>query len=231
MQTRFIAGAAAGILTLGLAVVPTATAQDSDPQSGSTGAAPARASLSSPVSTEASYSDRDVLKLLLAGQGQLASDRPELLNVLGFSADKPASDEGALDRVVSDYLSAHPDFHETVSVPFQSGDPARIDSALATLTRNFNSFLDESGREVDPAVVGQDGGATARGWAWAGANVVIYANAVGVANAVGYANVGVATLALATIAFVTWYLPDGSGMAGDPIDHENRIAQIATALR
>ena len=62
-------------------------------------------------------------------------------------------------------------------------------------------------------------------WAW----VMVYANAAAVANAVVYANAGVATFALATLAVVTWYLEDGSP-AGTSFEREHFIKTLTDAL-
>ncbi|MDO4929093.1 MAG: hypothetical protein Q3976_08580 [Corynebacterium sp.] len=130
--------------------------------------------------------------------------------------------------IIDQYIQSTDRIEEEVTVPFQSGDPAKVDSALRVLSSTFNDFIQEKTGGAKGSQIANSL-SQAKGWTWMGANVVIYANAVGVANAVGYANVGVATLALATIGFVTWYLPDEDSAAGS-IDRDELVESITSAL-
>ncbi|MEI4741685.1 hypothetical protein [Rhodococcus erythropolis] len=193
-------------------------AQISQPES----RAQALASSASEASV-AEYSDRDVAKLLLSGEGPMANS--ELNGLLGFDENRPKPDPADLEKLLDLYLATVPDFHETVSVPFLSGDPIRVDSALRSISTSYNKFVNDYVGYPGPT---DNVEISPQGWFWMGANVAIYANAVGVANAIGYANVGVATLALATIGFVTWYLPGYDSISG--IDRDARVAQLANAV-
>lgn len=185
-----------------------------------------RATLISDSIPSASFSTEEVLQLLLAGTGPMASD--ELVSLLGFDPNRPEADMAELSPVINQYINSTEGLEEDVTIPFQSGDPTKVDSSLRVLSSTFNDFIQEK--------VGENQGhrlaeslSQNKGWAWMGANVAIYANAVGVANAVGYSNVGVATLALATIGFVTWYLPDEESATGN-IDRDERVESITGAL-
>ncbi|MBE1460496.1 SdpC family antimicrobial peptide [Nocardiopsis terrae] len=149
----------------------------------------------------AHYSQEEILQLLLAGQGPIAEAHPDLLDTLGFSPEKPHTDEEALDQLISDYLTYEKDFEEKVAVPVRTGDPQKVEAALVALSESFMGFLDASADNTGSSP-------TAAGWTYQGVNVAIYANAVGVVNVAGYTNAGVATLALATLAVVTLYLED-----------------------
>lgn len=169
------------------------------------------------------YTDREVAQLLLAGQGRIAEEKPELVKILGFSEQKPETDMVKLNLMLDEYLAETPDFHERVAVPFQSGNPQKVDRALIHISETFLNYANARQQifTADQAAL--------QGWLWMGAYVAIYANIVGLANAVGYANVAVATLAVATIGIVTWYLPEGAGGASK-IDREERIAKMTKIL-
>lgn len=169
------------------------------------------------------YSDREVAQLLLAGQGTIAEEKPELLQQLGFSREKPTTDSTKLNLMIDEYLTTAPDFHNEVAVPFQSEDPRQVDEALASISESFLKYA-ETKQASAPA-----NEASLQGWTWMGANAVLYANAAAVANAVVYTNAAVATLAVATIALVTWYLPDASGQAST-IDRQERISTITKIM-
>lgn len=174
-------------------------------------------------SQQLKYTDQEVAQLLLSGQGRIVEEKPEFLDVLGFSQEKPDADMAKLNLMIDEYLATVPDFHEKVSVPFQSVNPQEMDNALVYLSETFLKYADARQKTVSADDV------ALQGWTWMGANVAIYANAIGVANAVGYANAAVATLAVATIAVVTWYLPGENGGAST-IDRQERIATMADII-
>lgn len=184
------------------------------------------AAYSSPASLPilGDYSDTEILQLLLAGQGRVVDENPELRSILGFSPDKPNTLDAPLQAVIREYLSKAPDFNSAVSQPLQSGDPERVDEALRYFTKGFVEFAHSS------HLVHQGAPSSyARGWTYMGAYVAIYVNALGVANAVAYANVGVATFALATLGVVTFYL-DGDNPVTQ-FEHEQVAAEVARALQ
>ncbi|WP_226351962.1 hypothetical protein [Pseudonocardia sp. ICBG601] len=170
------------------------------------------------------YSDVDILKLLLAGQGDAADQHPQLRTILGFAPDKPNTLDEPLMGVIRDYLRTSPSFHSSVSEPLQSGDPERVDEALRSFTKSFIEFA-HSNQKIQQGAPSD----YARGWTYMGAYVAIYVNALGVANAVAYANVGVATFALATLGVVTFYL-DGDNPANQ-FEREQVVAEVAAAFR
>lgn len=199
---------------------------------------PARAKLKKDSASNTLYSDKEVLELLLAAQGPIADKNPDIVKTLGFSEEKPETDPVALDKVIDEYLAETPEFNSKVSKPFQSGDPEQVDGALQYLTKTFQPYAERKKEEQERILAEQhtqngniaeanqdfaEGG----GWTWMGAYVAAYANVAAVANAVVYANAALATLAVATLAVVTWYLPEGDGVA--QIDREKRIAVLTKA--
>lgn len=57
------------------------------------------------------YTDREVLQLLLAAEGRIAQEHPELQQILGFSPENPTVDMDVLNNTIDLYLE------ETPSVP------------------------------------------------------------------------------------------------------------------
>lgn len=185
-----------------------------------------RAKVISEQNQDSYYSTEEVLQLLLAGQGPMATE--EMLDALGFAENLPNTDDGALDQLIDDYTESTSSIESKVTEPFQSGDPLKVDYALRNVSETFTEFVDSQfGADLNSNSTKNL--VSAKGRVWMGANVAIYANAVGVANVVGYANAGVATLALATIGFFTWYLPDHENAAGS-IDRGAQIEEISVAL-
>lgn len=171
------------------------------------------------------YTDAELLEFLVAGQGPVADAHPELLTYLGFAEDKPVTPPGPMKRFTRDYLAADPDFHRTVAVPLQSGDPERVNEGLRQFTRELRSVVEAKIAQSPQKAAATN--AQAAGWTWRGANIAVYANAVAVANAGVYANVGVATFVGAVLA--VWYLEDGS-MTGSEIEVETFVAELTDAL-
>lgn len=212
--------AVAAITTFGVVSVPAHADGDNARQ------APGRAALQYNARQAARYSDAELLQLLLAGQGPIAETHPDLVRLLGFDVNKPHTDETALNFIIDDYLSKTPEFRR-YAVGFQSGDQVRVQRALRDFSISFNHYVKSLPQQNDS----QSGefSAQASGWFWMGAYVAIYANAVGVANAVVYANAGVATFALATLAVVTWYLEDGTPV-GSELERNKLVTGLATSL-
>lgn len=167
------------------------------------------------------YSSTDILKLLLAGQGPAAEANPELIRFLGFDPEKPITEPEALDALVAEYLAFDPSFDSTVRTDLSSGDPLKTESALLTFTDTFQAFLAEKGQQVPDAPQSRGCGA--------GAEVCFTAYAVVLANGVVYANVALATLAVATIGFLTFYLMDDTGIASE-IERTKFVADLTSAL-
>ncbi|MDV6261948.1 hypothetical protein [Rhodococcoides yunnanense] len=168
------------------------------------------------------YSSGDIIKLLLAGQGPAADANPGLIRYLGFDPEKPITEPEALDALVSEYLAFDPSFDSTVRPDLSSGDPLKAESGLVTFTESFQAFLAEKGQQVPDAPQSRGCGA--------GAQVCFTAYAVVLANAALYANVAVATLAVATLAFGFFYLMDGTAADATEIERTTFIANLTSAM-
>lgn len=167
-----------------------------------------------------------MLRLLLAGQGPIAQASPELVTLLGFAPDRPQPPAREFDRLIRDYLRYDTSFGGTVVDEVQSGDPLRVDAALRTFSTSFHGYLESKGLRMRQA--GRFD-AQARGWLWKGANVAVYVNAVALANAAAYANVGVATNAVATLVVAWFYLPDYNSV-NNAFERDELIASVASFL-
>jgi hypothetical protein len=76
------------------------------------------------------YGDVEVIAALVAGQGQLINDHPVLAGYLPSGNDRLTAPE--LDQLKAAFIAADPEFHSSVTIPFQSGDPFKVESALNT---------------------------------------------------------------------------------------------------
>lgn len=215
-----VATAAICTLAVGALGAQAAASAQKDPQ------AQGRVTVAKSADYLPSYSDRELLEFLVAGQGPVAVEHPELLTYLGFSADKPTTPQKSLNGFMKDYLVADPDFHTSVAVPMQSGDPATVNAALRQFSKELRAVVEDKVNS-QPASKAHANNAQAAGWTWRGANIAVYANAVAVANAGVYANVGVATFVGAVLAI--WYLEDGS-MTGTEIEMDTFVSRVADAL-
>lgn len=178
--------------------------------------------------TFAKHSDKDLLYFLLAGQGPIADDNPELLKSMNFDPNKPHTDEEALDLLINEYLTYSDSFPE-IKQSLTSGDPAKVEQGLKQFSDDFVQYLEQSGRlvamETQPDMTTFDFcGKTA-----CGAAVVVV-----LANGLVYANVAVATLAVAAGAVVTLavYLEDNEASPNGMSEFERQeiTARFARAL-
>lgn len=76
------------------------------------------------------YGDVEVIAALVAGQGQLVNDHPVLAGYLPSGNDRLTAPE--LAHLKEAFTAADPEFHSSVTIPFQSGDPFKVESALNT---------------------------------------------------------------------------------------------------
>jgi SdpC family antimicrobial peptide len=169
--------------------------------------------------------------------GPVADANPAIVRYLGFSATRPKVNMAALDRLVTDYLRHDKTFHAQVLVPVQSGDPARVEVALTRFSKTFlafmkaslppNTVLDAKGNltTTTPALAKQ---AMAQGVT--GFKLYVAAAAVVLANAVVYANVGVATNAVATLVIVWWYLMEDPAQVND-FERQQFVSLMTNSLR
>lgn len=134
MKRKLIVAAVAVCMSLpvGSVAAQAAVASGSDGET-------SRATLKNATQSLDKYGDVEMLELLLAAQGPIAEDHPELKTILGFSESKPKTNEDALAKIISAYLAANPDFNKVVSLPFQSGDPDRVDEALRSFSKTFGT--------------------------------------------------------------------------------------------
>lgn len=192
-------------------------------------ASSARATLATPVSGIASYNDREVLELLLAGTGTIAEDSPRIVDVLGFAPDRARISDADLREVVDAYSAYNPDFRAEVLPGLTSGDPDLVQASLGEFYASVVDFF-----KTDPVF------AEAR--TVAGKKPVVSTNATGqavqnvnfVVNVNALLNVNVAAVAIAgaavfAVAYVwTRYLDDPNRTYD--VDQANMIREVTLAL-
>lgn len=151
----------------------------------------------------AGASHRDTLQLLLAGQGKIAQEKPEVVNALGFDPKRPVANAKVLNQIIDLYLEYsenYPGIHNQLT----SGDPDKVYSALLEFNEDFKSFsANQNQAHSVPNKIGYKSPQDFCGRIVCGAAVVVVA-----ATGVVYTHVALATAAVGTIAIVTWYLTD-----------------------
>ncbi len=186
------------------------------------------------VSVPSTHSDEEILQLLFAGVGPIADQHPDIVESLGFAPGRPLPQEAELADFVDSFLRATPRFHETVAVPLTSGDPLLVERALKTVTAQLEEYVAAEAAQARPGPV-QDPGMTGLGYwhtttnIYLGSQIAAYAHIGAVANAAVYANVGLATFALATLGIVTWYLMDDPEEFND-VERGAFVADMTDAL-
>lgn len=167
------------------------------------------------------YEDGEIVKLLLAGQGLVAKDNPQVVEDLGFDPERPVADPQELQVVVDEYLAYSADFNE-IRNTLESGDPRLVESGLVSFTEDFQAFVEnEHGLQTDdktPSAHTQncDGSACV--------NVAAVANAAAAVNGAVYANVAGATFAVAAVAVI--FVVGPVAYLADPDDPQNEMADF-----
>lgn len=91
------------------------------------------------------YGEREVLKLLLAGEGRIAQENPALEELLGFHPERAEISPQELSSVVDAYLVMYPEFSNDLYPRLTSGDPAQFESAVVNFYESLVAFI-----ETDP---------------------------------------------------------------------------------
>jgi SdpC family antimicrobial peptide len=154
---------------------------------------PESASAVTAQSSDARYSDRDVVDFLVFGRGAIAESKPELVEAMNTTPvlDAPAS---ITDQLLAEFLEADPAFHDNVTVKAQAGDPYRAEESL----KAFADVVQVVAAKHQAPSKGQLTAVPA-GDVWAFSNYVV-STQVAVAAAVAVSVLGVVA-ALAVIAY------------------------------
>lgn len=178
--------------------------------------------------TIAKHSDKDLLYFLLAGQGPIAEENPDLLKAMNFDPQKPYTDKSALDTVISEYLSYSKEYPK-IRQSLTSNNPHKVESGLKHFSDDFVRYLKQSDR-----LVNLENKIAVTPYGFCGKTVCGAALAVVLANGLLYANVAVATMALAAGAVVTLavYLEDDESNPNGMTDFERQeiTARLARAF-
>lgn len=92
----------------------------------------------------AEYTDQDVVEFFLFASGPAAKEHPEILENLG-AEPKARPDAVDLAQVTDALLSVDPEFHESVTLAVQAGDPYQAESAVERLVKDVQDLQASSG--------------------------------------------------------------------------------------
>ncbi|UAJ79155.1 hypothetical protein IT072_18420 [Leifsonia sp. ZF2019] len=140
------------------------------------------------------YSDRDVVDFLVFGRGEIAENKPELLEALNMTPvpDAPSS---VTDQLLAEFMEEDPTFHEDVTVKAQAGDPYKAEESL----KAFSDVVQAVAAKHQVSSNGSMISTRANGSVWAFSNYVV-STQVAVAAAIAISVIGVVA-ALAVIAY------------------------------
>lgn len=184
--------------------------------------------IASKSDTIAKRSDKDLLYFLLAGQGPIAEENPDLLKAMNFDPQKPYTDNSALDTVISEYLKYSKEY-PTIRQSLTSNNPRKVKTGLKRFSDDFVRYLKQSDR-----LVNLENKKVVTPYGFCGKTACGAALVVVLANGLLYANVAVATMALAAGAVVTLavYLEDDEANPNAMTDFERQeiTARLARAF-
>ena len=184
---------------------PIATAESIRKDSAQLNANNSRATLIQPENRNiAKYNEKEVLQLLLAGQGPIADHYPEAEKALGFKEDRTHASKAEVDRLVDLYLRYNPQFESTILERLLSEDPTIFERALIEFYEDLTHFL----RNEVGVVASKEGNTKGRSQFFGRVNVNngvvvnigVHANVAVNVNVLQHANVAVVAVAAAAIA-------------------------------
>lgn len=173
------------------------------------------------------YSQREVLQLLLAGEGVLADNNPGIVESLGFHPDRAPIEMETLDIVVDAYAAFNPTFQSDLMPYLTSGNPKAVTHALKEFYTTVISFWETDPIFEEARTLAQETSGfelAGRGVANVNVNVNVNVNAAAALAVVVVVVAGV--VAVAAVAVV--YLDDVDKPYG--IDHTNMVRDLTTAL-
>jgi len=185
-----------------------------------------RAELVEAANELSNYSERDVLKFLLAGTGPIAAANPGLDRTLGFHPDRASADPEALEAVIDAYNEFNPTFGSDHLPRLTSNDPAVFEKAVLDFYGSVATFLE--------AEVIDSSDATARGRVNVnnGVNVNVGLNVQVGLNVLYIQHAGAAVIAVAVALVFLAYLDGDSMSTGEAssLDQQNQLRDLRLAL-
>lgn len=118
-------------------------------------------SAASHASSQAAYSDSDVVALVLFAKGPIADENPTLAKKIQGQRPKAKISMNSIDDFTAELKNIDPQFHERVALAVQQGDPYKAQDGLKRLNRDISEWL--KAKNVNPKT---DGKMKANGWVW-----------------------------------------------------------------
>ncbi|NEA42013.1 sporulation delaying protein family toxin [Streptomyces sp. SID11385] len=174
------------------------------------------------------YSDADIVGLLVFAKGKAADDHPELADAIKSHKSNNENNEKVtleqIDQFTTALKALDADFHDKITVAVQIDDPFQAKAGMERLNQDIDKFLskakDASADTVSP-----------QGIVWHDANIVIELNVAGAINAIGYANVAGATEAVVALVVVPSAVSYGFDMRQpNGLDEDTMVAAVAHTL-
>ncbi|MFJ4435273.1 sporulation delaying protein family toxin [Streptomyces sp. NPDC088923] len=174
------------------------------------------------------YSDADIVGLLVFAKGKAADDHPELADAIKSHKSNNENNEKVtleqIDQFTTALKALDADFHDKITVAVQIDDPFQAKSGMERLNQDIDKFLSKT-REASADTVNPQGAF------WHDANIVIELNVAGAINAIGYANVAGATEAVVALVVVPSAVSYGFDMRQpNGLDEDTMVAAVAHTL-
>lgn len=144
-----------------------------------------------------SYTDSDVVALLVFGSGPIAEKYPELAKTLNTQRTAATGTQAQIDAFTKQLLEVDPEFHDVVTLGVQSNDPYASQQALARLDADITTWYKQQNVHFQKNTAAQP-----QGQVWLRQTVVVATTAVGGWQAVVFTTVGGFAEAVVVVAIV-----------------------------
>lgn len=126
------------------------------------------------------YSDSDVVGLLVFGSGPIAKRYPELAKTLAPHKKATAVSTATIDTFTKQLLAVDPQFHEVVTLGAQAHDPYAARTALTRLSTDISAWFKKHNVRLGQKSDGRNLGQT-----WVLANAIVASESVLVTDVAG----------------------------------------------
>ncbi|MFF7636961.1 sporulation delaying protein family toxin [Kitasatospora sp. NPDC008050] len=175
-----------------------------------------------------SYSDGEVLSLLLFAGGRAATEHPALAEKIKnvHSALAPMSD-AQVTELTQQLTAVDPAYHGEVTQAVQAKDPFVVQAGMERLNDDLKTVISNAGAST----ARNNAAVRPNGFVWHDANVFTEINGVAAINVLGYANVAGATEVAVALVVVPDAVSYGFDMKqSNTLDEDGLVAAVAAAL-
>jgi SdpC family antimicrobial peptide len=145
----------------------------------------------------ATYTDNDVVALLVFGSGPIAQKYPELAKTLNDQRTAASGTPAQIRSFTEQLLAVDPEFHADVTLGVQSNDPYASQQALARLDADITTWYKQQNVHFQKNTAAQPQGAV-----WLRQTVVVATTVAGGWQAVVFTTVGGFAEAVVVVAIV-----------------------------